>query len=39
MGGRNQSKGQISQLEAAQIIASLQNICSLMERVAVNQPA
>ena len=30
-GGRAQAKGQISQLEAAQIIASLQNICGMME--------
>ena len=31
-GGRPQAKGQISQLEGAQIIASLQNICGLMEQ-------
>ena len=30
--GRPQAKGQISQLEAAQIIASLQNICGMMEQ-------
>ena len=36
--GKKQAKGQITQLEAVQIIASLQNICSLIERFAAQHP-